>query len=161
MTFYNIHTTATETAPRIDGRQNVTWANSQADLCALGWRIYEPSAVAHIRTSHWVDDGTRYTQIVDAVWTEAELAAQQAAAAEAQAKADEAARKAAEAAEDARVLALPSIAAIVAENVALSAKLTAAQAELAAMQAKQAAVEKDVADLKAASTKPVAEPVPK
>ena len=158
MTFYNIHTTATETAPRIDGRQNVTWANSQADLCALGWRIYEPSAVAHIRTSHWVDDGTRYTQIVDAVWTEAELAAQQAAAAEAQAKADEAARKAAE---DARVLALPSIAAIVAENVALSAKLTAAQAELAAMQAKQAAVEKDVADLKAASTKPVAEPVPK
>jgi hypothetical protein len=71
------------------------------DLIPSGWREYAPSAELHIKTAHWEDDGRTVRQIVDAVWTQAELdqqaadqAAADAAAAAAQAAADAAAQAA-------------------------------------------------------------------
>jgi hypothetical protein len=48
-----------------------------------GWRLYCPSGTEHIKTAHWADTGTACTQVVDAVWTPAELAQQAADAAQA------------------------------------------------------------------------------
>jgi len=55
------------------------------DLTQFGWREYVPSGEANIKTSHWTDDGRTMRQIVDAVWTQAEIDAQAADAAAAQA----------------------------------------------------------------------------
>ena len=52
---------------------------------AHGRRLHVPSKTANIATSHWVDDGSSATEVVDAVKSEADLAAEATAAAAAQA----------------------------------------------------------------------------
>jgi hypothetical protein len=61
------------------------------DMLERGWLMHAPSDTPHIKASHWEAQGHACVQVVDAVWSELELAAQAAQAAE-----DEAARKAAE-----------------------------------------------------------------
>lgn len=46
---------------------------SVSDLIMLGRRIYVPSEQAGILTSHWVDDGTNCTQVVDSAKTAKEM----------------------------------------------------------------------------------------
>jgi hypothetical protein len=58
------------------------------DILSYGWREYVPSATPNICTSHWENDGRAVRQVVDSVWTEAELAQQAADAAAAQAAAE-------------------------------------------------------------------------
>ena len=97
-------------------------------MAADGWRLYAPNATANIKSSHWQDTGTVFTQVVDAVWTPAELAAAQAKAAADQAKAQVEAQAQFAADEDARVMALPSVAALkarLATNEAAVVKLSA------------------------------------
>ena len=67
-----------------------------SEAIAEGWREYVPLASTpdNARTVTWVDDGTRYTETVTAVWTAEELAAQEAAR-QAEAAAAEAAQAAA------------------------------------------------------------------
>ena len=50
------------------------------EMLAAGWRYYAPSSTANIRESHWTDDGTTVSQVVDSVWSMAELDAQAVAA---------------------------------------------------------------------------------
>jgi hypothetical protein len=135
MRFINILTQETTLPAQLNGRQNCTWENSRAELSAAGWREYYPSDTPNIRTSHWQDTGTAYTQIVDAVWSAEELAQQaaeasaaQAKAAADQAKADAEAQAKFAAEEDARIMALPSVAALkarLATNEAAVVKLSA------------------------------------
>jgi len=87
MKYLNIITGETTLPTQLNGRQNCTWENSRAELSAAGWREHYPSETPNIKTSHWDDTGTAYTEIVDAVWSAEELAqiAADAAAAAAQA----------------------------------------------------------------------------
>jgi hypothetical protein len=52
-----------------------------ANMAGDGWREYVPATDANIKASHWQDDGLAVREIVDAVWTAEELAAQEAQAA--------------------------------------------------------------------------------
>ncbi len=64
-----------------------------SDMLARGWLLYVPSDTQHIKASHWERQGDACVQVVDATYSQEELAAQAAQAAE-----DEAARQAAESA---------------------------------------------------------------
>jgi hypothetical protein len=59
-----------------------------AELSAQGWRYYRPSNTANVKTQHWQDTGIIWTQIIDAVWSQAELDEQTAIAASNAAAAD-------------------------------------------------------------------------
>ena len=50
---------------------------SLSNLIELGRRIYVPSTQVGIITSHWEDDGTNFTQIVDSYKTTEELKAEE------------------------------------------------------------------------------------
>jgi hypothetical protein len=72
-----------------------------SDMISRGWFIHAPSATPHIKASHWEAQGHACVQVVDAVWSELELAAQAAQAAEdaAARRAEDEAERAAEALE--------------------------------------------------------------
>jgi hypothetical protein len=65
------------------------------DMVARGWLIHAPSDTQNIKASHWEAQGHVCVQVVDAVWSELELAAQATKVAE-----DEAAREAEAIAQD-------------------------------------------------------------
>lgn len=46
---------------------------SLGDLINLGRRIYKPDSRRGIITSHWIDDGTDFTEIVDSAKTQEQL----------------------------------------------------------------------------------------
>ena len=70
------------------------------DMVSRGWLIHVPSGTPHIEESHWEKQGDACVQVVDAVYSQEELAAQAAQAAEdeAERQADAAAAAAAQAA---------------------------------------------------------------
>jgi hypothetical protein len=72
----------------IGGPLNMTdpdFGQRLAYAVAKGRRIHVPSKPEHIVASHWVDDGSSATEVVDAVKSEADLAAEATAADVAQA----------------------------------------------------------------------------